>query len=150
MCRYFRLLPPLTVLAAGLLLAAGDTFLAAWRAAAGDAHDIAARGPWLLVLYVPFFVLGTALVIGLLLLPLARRHQLAPWPRVLLPVTATVAAAVVLYADPYTVVWRVLGPLRLALGPLGGAALDGLLVLAGLALLWRLRPTVRAGHLAAV
>ena len=150
MRRFFRLFLSLALIAVGLLLAAGDAFLAAWEAGAGEHQDIATRGPWLLALYVPFFTLGAALVAGLLLVPLGRRHQLAPWPRVLLPVGAALTAAAILYADPFTLVWRVLQPLRAALGPGGAAVLDGLLVVAGVALLLRARPAPSPSAAAAV
>jgi hypothetical protein len=139
-----RLLLALILVASGLLLGLGDAFLAWWNYAAGGASDIRARGPWLLVLYLPYFAVVTWVATQLLTLGVRRRYELRISATVLLPLLATAGVMALFYLEPTGTVWRVLVPLREVGGTWTVALLDAALLAGGIALLAS-RPASEAG-----
>lgn len=135
---HYRVLLALVLIAAGLLLSLGDVFLAWWNYAAGEASDIRARGPWLLVLYLPHLAVGIWAAMLLLTLSVRRRYGLRMFATVILPLLATASVVALLYLEPTGTVWRALVPLRQAGGSWTVVLLDAALLAAGVALLvWR-------------
>lgn len=139
-----RLFAALVIAALGVVLTIGDGFLFAWNVQAGEAHDIAARGPWLLAMLVPQILCAAAVALSVLALLLGRRGI---WPlasRILLPTLAVLAVGALLYADPTSIVFRILLPIRQALRGAGASLLDIALLFAGGWLLWNERKPVKS------
>jgi hypothetical protein len=129
-----RLLIGLLVLATGLFLGLGDLFLAVWTARSNGEHDIAARGPWLLAMFIPYLASLVALVTVCVALATGRR--VGAWPvRLALGIVAAGVMGILLYADPSATVWRVLAPGRRMLGEWGTYAADVALLILAAALL---------------
>src|SRR6185312_9701444 len=106
----------LTVMAFGSVLVIGDVFLGVWNIQAGEAHDIAARGPWLLAMLIPQTLCVAALALVLLAFYLGRRGAWSLASRILLLVLAVVVFGALLYAEPTSLVFRAILPIRRSFG----------------------------------
>src|SRR4051812_32778083 len=95
-----RLFLGLILLAAGLLLGAGDLLLAWWASHAGGEPDIQARGPWFLALSVPFFAAGALALLAVPAGLTGRRHGVRAPPLLAGALVAVVAVGALLYVDP--------------------------------------------------
>ena len=132
-----RFLLGVALLVAGLLLGFGDLFLVVWGLKSGRAHDLRARGPWLMAMVLPQIGIATA-VVATVVASLAARHVALPLAlRLGAPAGATVVLYSVLYLDRDAHVWRALRPLRGAIGLPGALALDLLLIAGAVAVLLR-------------
>lgn len=134
-----RFLVGVALLVAGLLLGFGDLFLVVWGLKSGRAHDVRARGPWLMAMVLPQIGIATA-VVATVVASLAARHVALPLAlRLGAPAGATVVLYSLLYLDRGAHVWRALRPLRGAIGLPGALVLDLVLIAGAVAVLLRHR-----------
>lgn len=134
-----RFLLGVAVLVAGLLLGFGDLFLVVWGLKSGRAHDVRARGPWLMAMVLPQIGIATA-VVATVVASLAARHVALPLAlRLGAPAAATVVLYSVLHLDRGAHVWRALRPLRGAIGLPGALVLDLVLIAGAVVVLLRTR-----------
>lgn len=134
-----RFLVGVALLVAGLLLGFGDLFLVVWGLKSGRAHDVRARGPWLMAMVLPQIGIATA-VVATVVASLATRHVALPLAlRLGAPAGATVVLYSLLYLDRGAHVWRALRPLRGAIGLPGALVLDLVLIAGAVVVLLRHR-----------
>jgi len=132
-----RFLFGLFLLAVGLLLTTGDLFLAYWSARAEGHADVAARGPFLLSLILPYIVFGVAVVTLAVALWRGPRGFYGSRASVGGALLMTTVAWLLLYGDPNGYVWRALQPARSVLGAPSALATDLVIIaMAALCLGW--------------
>ncbi len=116
----------------------GDLFLLSWERLSQGETDIAARGPFLLVFFVPYFAVALATMVALAAALRARRLQRSALGAAGVAISLILLAVVVLYVDPGSVALRALSvirtPLARAAGYPGIVVADLGAVAAGLAL----------------
>jgi hypothetical protein len=134
--RYLRLLLGVLSIAIGVLLGLGDLFLLLWSLLAGRAHDIRARGPWLLAFMMPEIALASAFVTLGVTIGMARRGRWPLWALLGVPPLATLAAVAACYLDPHATLWRAMRPIRQTLHLGGAFLLDAILIGVGV---WLIR-----------
>ena len=96
----------------GTFLSFSDAFLATWTAAARGRHDIAARGPFLLALFAPYFTAAVALVVIGVAVYAARRQRSFAKRIAVLSVATIAIAFVIVMIDHSATMWLVLRDLR--------------------------------------
>jgi hypothetical protein len=106
----------LGILSVSGLLLMGDIFLLIFEIGSRGESDIAARGPFLLALFVTDFAIATAAVVAVIAAVRARRSQQFALRDALVAVCLVSLAYVALYLDPNVIALRTLSALR---GPLG-------------------------------
>lgn len=105
----------------------GDAFLWLWERGSAGESDIAARGPFLLAIFLPWIALiagGLAIVAAVWRARAERRNVIV---HVLAAIAATLIVGAALYSDPTVSFWRAAHVLR---GPIGSSlGYPGLLVI---------------------
>ncbi len=82
-------------------------------------------------MYIPYFVAAVGIVLCIVALIFGRRRQLSLASCFGGAILSTIFIDGALYLDPSATVWRILGPVRAALGYAGAACLDLIILGAG-------------------
>jgi len=98
----------------------GDFFLLQWESSSQGQSDIVARGPFLLAMFIPYFVAAVSIIVALIAAVRARRLDRSALRDFALAVGLVLAVGVVLYVDPTASALRVLSAARSSLGQRSG------------------------------
>ena len=112
----------------GLVVAAGDIFLWSWEQEALGATDIMARGPFLLGLFLPYFLLGSAIITAGMVAYVGRRTEISFGRRTVMATLAVCLGFAAVYLEPTSTFFRSRNALPGGEGLLLKAAVDITLV----------------------
>ena len=90
----------------------GDAFFWSWARSSEGHSDIAARAPFLLVIYLPYFAITVAATAAIIACLRARREQLNVRMHLVSALIATLGVGIALYFDPSVSFWRAVNLVR--------------------------------------